>query len=312
MKYSPVMKKVDLTAQADRLREDALALVEEEEWDFQSRVMDVVRQAKRERVQIILLSGPTSSGKTTASRILSDGLSQDGSRSGRISLDDFYKNRDQAPLWEDGSKNFESIEGLDLEAFGSCLDTLFTTGRAQVPIFDFTTGTRSPLTQELTFDDDTCLIFEGLHAINPHLTPLLGKYRTMRIYISLHSDYVDHQGNLLLDGRSVRLLRRLLRDRVRRGSGADETLMLWDYVLRGEELYMHPYRPLADVHINSAHSYEPFLYTKEGARMLRAVKPDSKHRDQVERIIHALDDLPYLPWSAVPRKSLLQEFICMR
>ena len=87
MKYSPVMKKVDLTAQADRLREDALALVEEEEWDFQSRVMDVVRQAKRERVQIILLSGPTSSGKTTASRILSDGLSQDGSRSGRISLD---------------------------------------------------------------------------------------------------------------------------------------------------------------------------------------------------------------------------------
>ena len=208
MKYSPVMKKVDLTAQADRLREDALALVEEEEWDFQSRVMDVVRQAKRERVQIILLSGPTSSGKTTASRILSDGLSQDGSRSGRISLDDFYKNRDQAPLWEDGSKNFESIEGLDLEAFGSCLDTLFTTGRAQVPIFDFTTGTRSPLTQELTFDDDTCLIFEGLHAINPRLTPLLGKYRTMRIYISLHSDYVDHQGNLLLDGRSVRLLRR--------------------------------------------------------------------------------------------------------
>ena len=110
-----------------------------------------------------------------ASRILSDGLSQDGSRSGRISLDDFYKNRDQAPLWEDGSKNFESIEGLDLEAFGSCLDTLFTTGRAQVPIFDFTTGTRSPLTQELTFDDDTCLIFEGLHAINPRLTPLLGK-----------------------------------------------------------------------------------------------------------------------------------------
>ena len=147
MKYSPVMKKVDLTAQADRLREDALALVEEEEWDFQSRVMDVVRQAKRERVQIILLSGPTSSGKTTASRILADGLSQDGSRSGRISLDDFYKNRDQAPLWEDGSKNFESIEGLDLEAFGSCLDTLFTTGRGQVPIFDFTTGNRYPLTQ---------------------------------------------------------------------------------------------------------------------------------------------------------------------
>ena len=120
---------------------------------------------------------------------------------------------------------------------------------------------------------------------------------------------MDGEGRTLITARQLRLLRRLLRDRVRRNTGATETLRLWDYVLRGENLYMQPYRPLADMHINSAHGYEPFLYSREGAEMLRGVPADDPHHQMVTELIAALDGLPSLDWDLVPRTSLIQEFI---
>ena len=135
------------------------------------------------------------------------------------------------------------------------------------------------------------------------------KFRILRLYISVHSDYVDGEGKVLLTARELRLLRRLLRDRVRRNTGAAETLRLWDYVLRGENLYMQPYRPLADMHVNSAHGYEPFLYSREGAAMLREIEASDPHRDTAERLLAVLDGLPHLDWDLVPRTSLIQEFI---
>ena len=178
-----------------------------------------------------------------------------------------------------------------------------------MPIFDFTTGSRSTFTRDLTFDEDTCLIFEGLHALNPRIAPLVEKFRILRLYISVHSDYVDHSGKVLLAGRELRLLRRLLRDRVRRNTEAEETLRLWDYVLRGENLYMQPYRPLADLHINSAHGYEPFLYARQGAEMLRSIPKDDPHQELAQQLIAALEGLPELDWDLIPKMSLIQEFI---
>jgi len=309
MKYTPIMEKLDLPAKEELLRWDPKALILSEEKAFRQRIIEVFWRAEADESQVILLSGPTSSGKTTASRILAEGLTRNGNRAVRISLDDFYRDRADAPLWEDGQKNFETIEGLDLDALGECMDDLFTKGYTKVPIFDFATGTRSTLTRDLTFDEHTCLIFEGLHALNPQLTPLVEKFRILRLYISVHSDYVDRDGRVLLAARDLRLLRRLLRDRVRRNTGAEETLRLWDYVLRGENLYMHPYRPLADMHINSAHGYEPFLYAKEGVAMLREIPANDPHREAVDKILAALDGLPDMDWDLIPRNSLIQEFI---
>ena len=309
MKYNPIMEKLDLPAKEELLHWDPKALILSEEKAFRQRVIEVFWRAEAEESQVILLSGPTSSGKTTASRILAEGLTRGGNRAVRISLDDFYKDRSQAPLWEDGQKNFETIDGLDLDTLGECMEDLLATGHTKVPIFDFASGTRSPLSRDLTFDEHTCLIFEGLHALNPRLAPLVEKFRILRLYISVHSDYVDGEGKVLLTARELRLLRRLLRDRVRRNTGATETLRLWDYVLRGENLYMQPYRPLADMHINSAHGYEPFLYSREGAEMLRGVPADDPHHQMVTELIAALDGLPSLDWDLVPRTSLIQEFI---
>lgn len=309
MKYTPIMEKIDLPARAELLQWDPKALVASEEKAFHKRVVDVYLRAEDEGSQVILLSGPTSSGKTTASRILSEGLGRGGHKACRISLDDFYKDRRYTPTWEDGQKNFETIDGLDLDTLGECMEDLITKGHTKVPIFDFASGTRSPLTRDLTFDEHTCLIFEGLHALNPRIAPLVEKFRILRLYISVHSDYVDGEGRVLLAARELRLLRRLLRDRVRRNTGAEETLRLWDYVLRGENLYMQPYRPLADMHINSAHGYEPFLYSKEGSAMLREIPPTDPHKEAVDKILAALDGLPSLDWDLVPRTSLIQEFI---
>lgn len=303
------MEKLDLPAKEELLKWDPKALIAGEERTFRQRVIEVFLRAEAEESQVILLSGPTSSGKTTASRILAEGLTRNGNRAVRISLDDFYKNRSEAPLWEDGTKNFETIDGLDLDALGQCMEDLITKGHTKVPIFDFATGTRSPLTRDLVFDERTCLIFEGLHALNPRIAPLVEKFRILRLYISVHSDYVNAGGDVVLPARDVRLLRRLLRDRVRRNTEAAETLHLWDYVLRGENLYMQPYRPLADIHINSAHGYEPFLYSRQGAAMLRDIPKDDPHQELAQRIIAALDNLPDLDWDLVPRTSLLQEFI---
>jgi uridine kinase len=309
MKYSPIMEKLSLAPRLEQLRQDPQGLVAAEEEVFRQRIEAVIAQAEAQKTQIVLLSGPSSSGKTTASRMLAAGLSRDGSRSCRISLDDFYKDRQEVPTWEDGQKNFESVEGLDLEALAQCMEELFCKGKARFPIFDFATGKRSPLSRELTFDDNTCLIFEGLHALNPKLEPCLGGHPAMRLYISVHSDFVDTQGNVVLRARDLRLLRRLLRDLVRRDTNAAGTLMLWDYVLRGEELYLWPYRSLADVHINSTHGYEPFLYRSQAISMLREVGPEDMHRETIQRILEALEGLPDLDRSLVPQNSLLQEFI---
>lgn len=309
MKYMPITEKLDIPAKEELLRWDPKALVLSEEKAFRQRVIEVFWRAEEEESQVILLSGPTSSGKTTASRVLAEGLTRNGNRAVRISLDDFYKNRDQAPLWEDGQKNFETIDGLDLDALGECMEDLLTKGHTKIPIFDFSTGTRSPLTHDLTFDEHTCIIFEGLHALNPRIAPLVEKFRILRLYISVHSDFVDKEGKVVLAARELRLLRRLLRDRVRRNTGARETLRLWDYVLRGENLYMQPYRPLADMHINSAHGYEPFLYSREAADMLRGIPADDPHKELVDHLLAALEGLPEMDWDLIPRNSLIQEFI---
>ena len=309
MRYSPVMDEISLPAMEEALSRDPAELVAREEEAFRQKVETAVARAEELKSQIVLLSGPSSSGKTTASRLLAAGLSRDGSRSCRISLDDFYKDRQSVPTWEDGQKNFESIEGLDLEALARCMEELFRKGRARFPIFDFAAGKRSPLSRELIFDENTCLIFEGLHALNPLLEPCLGGHPALRLYISVHSDFVDGRGRTVLRAREVRLLRRLLRDRVRRDTNAAGTLMLWDYVLRGEELYLWPYRTLADIHINSAHGYEPFLYREEAMAMLREVGPEDMHRETIDGILEALEELPDMDRGLVPQTSLLQEFI---
>ena len=308
MKYTPIMEKLDLPAKEELLRWDPKALILSEEKAFRQRVIEVFWRAEADESQVILLSGPTSSGKTTASRILAEGLTRGGNRAVRIALDDFYKDRSQAPLWEDGQKNFETIDGLDLDTLGECMEDLLATGHTKVPIFDFASGTRSPLSRDLTFDDRSCLIFEGLHALNPRMAAAILPEKQFRIYISALTQLAIDQHNPIPpeDGR---LLRRIVRDARTRGYSAEQTMEMWPAVRTGEEVNILPFQENADVFFNSACVYELAVLKQYAEPLLFDIQPSSLHYEEARRLLKFLDYFLGISSEDIPKNSLLREFI---
>ena len=226
----------------------------------------------------------------------------------RISLDNFYRNREELPLWEDGTKNFETIEGLDLGLFSDTLNKLLTKGEAKFPIFDFTVGHKADVTFNVTYDSDTYLIFEGIHALNPVFMDILNSNNVLRLYISPHTNFVDDDGNIILQGEDLRLIRRTLRDNTERATPPEMTMDLWHKVLRGEKEYIKPFRHLADMHVNSTHYYEPLVYKKSLISLLSHVTGE-EYKEKAMQLISAVNHFESISIRDVPITSLLREFI---
>lgn len=307
MKYSAKMQRESL--HATLAEQQKALLVQQAEERYRAEVEQAGLEIQKEHHNVVLLTGPSASGKTTTAQMLVQQLTKSGKTVHRISLDDFYKSRDQLPFWEDGSRNYETVEALDLELFDRTLHQLMQEGKAEIPQHDFKTGKRKPETQHITYNDQTVLIFEGIHALNPLLSSHLNDKNIYRIYVSVHSDFINEQGEVLLNARSLRFLRRLLRDETHRRTDVRETLRMWGYVLQGEELYIQPFRQYADVHINSTHAYEPYLYASRGAALLEAVRGCEVQQELVADLLRILPKLPTIPEDAIPNNSLIQEFI---
>lgn len=307
MKYSQTMKQEPLFSLLSESQ--ARRLIDEAETRYEQEVRTVSEMVLNRNKEIILLTGPSASGKTTTAQHLVRELQKYGKKVHRISLDNFYKGSGDLPFWEDGSPNYETVEALDLVCFDHTMHTLLETGRAEFPIHDFKKGKRKEETELVTYDQQTVLIFEGIHALNPLLSEHLKEKNILRVYVSVHSDFADESGRVLLAARQLRFLRRLLRDETHRHTDVTETLILWGYVLRGEELYIHPYRAYADVHINSAHCYEPYLYVSRGLALLQAVEDCPLQQTLIRQLTDILRQLPTLPESMIPAQSLIQEFI---
>lgn len=282
--------------------------VEQIEQQYRDHVRHMSEEAVASGSHIILLCGPSSSGKTTtANRLIAD-LAMLGREAVRISLDDFYRNRADMPLWEDGRKNFESIEGLDLDCLHRCVNELMTTGHADFPIFDFTTGTRSEQVHPMEYDDHTLLVFEGIHALHPQLRE--GLAESFGIYIHPNTNYVHADGTLQLDACDLRLTRRMIRDSLNRGTPPLGTLQLWQDVLRGEVLYMLPNCHHADVFVNTSHPYEPFLYCDTILSLLKDLGTEAgEYRETIDRLIASYEPFFSISTDLIPEDSLIQEFI---
>ena len=272
-----------------------------------AEIADQIHQ-RMDKVRVVLIAGPSSSGKTTTANLLVSDLSALGRRAVRISLDDFYRNRDVMPLWEDGTKNFESIEGLDLECFSTSVNTLMREGHAEFPIFDFTAGKRSPLSRPMEYDENTILIFEGIHALQPQLRQGLAS-SNFGIYIHPNTSYVDQDGHTLLDARDLRLTRRIIRDNLHRGTPPLGTMQMWKDVLRGELLYMKPSSGTADVFVNTSHDYEPFLYAAVITGLLEQIEDAGENRETVERLLESYRHFFPIGAELIPQGSLIREFI---
>lgn len=308
MKFELATKKMRISTVNAEAHEHPDVLVTTSENYYKRKVSETCDFAINEGKNIILLTGPSASGKTTTAILLANALMARGKKAIRISLDNFYKDRDELPYWEDGSRNYESIEGLDLGCFSDTVNKLMTKGEANFPIFDFTEGTRSACTFNVKYDENTYVIFEGIHALNPIFKKILFTHKCLNLYVSVHADFVDDEGNIVLCARDLRLIRRILRDNTERATPPPFTMDLWGKVTLGEDLYIRPHRENADFHINSTHYYEPMVYKHAITQLLEHYSED-RHNEKFQQLIQMISHFESIPISSIPITSLLREFI---
>lgn len=259
--------------------------------------------------QIIMLAGPTSSGKTTTAHILRDMLSHRGVGAVTVSLDDFYLRPDCMPAPENGKPDFESIHALDLTLMNACFMELLEKGETALPRFDFQAAARAPERRQIRLGPGDVAIVEGIHALNPLIVDALPAENLLKLYISVASDLKDDRGNVLLTGRELRLIRRISRDHIYRNSTPANTLDMWPGVVEGEKKHLAPYADDADYRINTFHSYEPAIFRDHVLELLQTVDKTHPLYGQVRRLQAGLAPMRSLSWNMAPENSVLREFI---
>lgn len=257
---------------------------------------------------VVLLCGPSSSGKTTTAHGLQQRLRQMGRDAYVVSLDDFYKGRGRAPQLEDGSYDYETVDALDLPLLRQCIRELLQSGYTELPQFDFFSGLPAPHTVPLRVGESSIVIFEGIHALNPRLEQHLPKEACFRIYIDTLSAVEDGKVPLL-SARDLRLCRRMLRDLRFRNSSLANTLDMWRQVVRGEDLYMYPYVGTADAVLDTTHAYECGLWNRELLPLLQELSVEPPFQEVVDGLIDGLLGFHPLSPTLLPRECLLREFL---
>ncbi len=263
----------------------------------------------RELSEIVMIAGPSSAGKTTTAKKLRECLKGMGIDSYTVSLDDFYLDNKDAPRFPDGTPDFETVDCLDIKCFHQTMKQLLQTGEADLPEFDFVAGARKPEYRKITIKPTDVIIVEGLHALNPVITADLPQERLMKIYINLSSRIYDEKGNILLNKRNMRFIRRMVRDYKFRGSSVEKTYKLWITVRYGEDTYLFPFRDNADIRINTIHLYETCILKERAISLLSEVSKESEFYAESQRLIRNLQKFPVIDASAVPDNSLMREFI---
>jgi len=257
---------------------------------------------------ILLLAGPTSSGKTTTAHKIRRRLAKDGVQCVVVSLDDFFLDRNKLPLLPNGRPDMDSPASLDLPYISDRFACLLREGRAEFPIFDFKTGCRSAQTHEVILGPRDVLLVEGLHALSPALTGDLPPERFVRVFISAQTDYMEGE-RTMLSADVLRLLRRMVRDRLKRHTLASKTYDTWPSVRAVEHQYIYDYRKLADFSLDSFFEYELCLYRALIAGMMAETPQDDPCYPVLEQFFERVRPLPMLSPDLLPEDSLMWEFL---
>lgn len=274
-----------------------------------AEVADAILAANRERgLRMVLISGPSSSGKTTSAKRLGIQLGVLGLNPVLISLDDYFVDRDKTPKDENGEYDYEVLEAIDLELFNDHLRRLMRGESVDIPRYDFVTGRRAWHNNPLTLDERSILIIEGIHGLNPRLTPSIPDSQKFKIYISCFTS-VAMDNLSRISTTDNRLLRRLTRDYTQRGADALKTLSRWASVRRGEERHIFPYQENADVMLNSSLFYEIPVLRPFAEKILREVPDTVPEYDEARRLLKFLDNFIPIAPDAIPPTSILREFI---
>ena len=264
---------------------------------------------ERQNVKVILVAGPSSSGKTTFSKRLSLHLMANGLKPYPISLDDYFVDRTRTPRDETGDYDYESIYAVDLELLQKHINMLLRGEEIELPRYDFPTGTSQPSGRKLRMDDDMILLFEGIHALNLELTAQIPDENKYRIYASVMAP-VRVDKDRLLSRTDSRLIRRILRDYRYRGASAQATIARWPSVRRGEDKWVFPFQKYADVEFNSVQIYEMAVLRNKVLPILAEITPDMPEYEVSDRLRRLL--LMFTPiedMTLTPPTSLLREFM---
>jgi uridine kinase len=262
----------------------------------------------KEKVKIVLIAGPSSSGKTTFTKRLGIQLRVNGLIPIQISLDDYFINRDQTPKDEDGNYDFESIYALDLELFNNNLTELLKGEKVKLPRYDFLTGKRVWSDKEIYIPERGVLLIEGIHGLNEILTSSIDKENKFKIYISALTQLnLDNHNRIATT--DVRIIRRIVRDYLSRGYKAEDTLKMWHSIKKGEEKNIFPFQEEADVMFNSTLVYELCVLKKYALPELKKISEESSVYYEAKRLISFLNFFKTVDEEVVPRNSILKEFI---
>lgn len=258
--------------------------------------------------KIVLIAGPSSSGKTTFSHRLSTQLSVYGLKPHPVAADDYFVDREKTPLDADGKYNFECLEAIDIEQLNQDMMALLDGRTVELPTFNFKTGKREYKGKFMTLGENDILIIEGIHCLNDRLTYRLPKESKFKIYISALTQLNIDEHNRIptTDGR---LLRRIVRDARTRGADARKTIEMWPSVRRGEESNIFPYQEKADIMFNSALIYELAVLKQYAEPLLFSIGPEQEEYEEAKRLLKFLDYFLPIPGDNIPNNSLIREFI---
>ena len=260
-------------------------------------------------INMILIAGPSSSGKTTFAHRLSVQLKVNGKRPISISMDDYFVNREDTPLRKDGEPDFESIDAIDLDLFNSDLVKLLEGESVQLPKFNFITGKREASGKWISVDRDHPIIIEGIHGLNPKLTIDIPEKNKFKVYISALTQLnIDNHNRISTT--DTRLIRRMVRDVKFRGNEPSRTFEMWQGVRSGEEKFIFPFQEEADAMFNSSLVYEMSVLKKYIMPLLQEVTPESVYYSEAKKLLKFLKYFnPIEDESCIPPNSILREFI---
>ncbi len=261
-----------------------------------------------DEIKVVLIAGPSSSGKTTTSKKLESYIKSKGINTISVSIDDYFFDRDKTPLDKNGEPDFESLNAIDVELFNKHLLKLINGEDVQMPTYNFATGKREYRKSAIRLRDRDIIIIEGLHALNDNLTLSIERKQKYKIYISpLTQLNVDTHNRIFTS--DTRKLRRIVRDNKYRGYNANDTLKQWKKIREGEEKYIFPFQDDIDCIINSALTYEISVLKIYAEPLLFSVSANSPYYPEALRLINFLRNFLPIPSEGVPADSVLREFI---
>ena len=283
------------------------ALAQLSENSYARRVQYAAQKVRGSGAKIVMLTGPSASGKTTSAHCLAKALVQQGTPAQVVSLDNFFKGAAYYPKMPDGTLDYENLETLDLPLIKQCLRQLSETGKTELPIYDFATEQRSAAVEPIDLQGGVCIV-EGIHALNPELTPQISAEDKYKIYVSALTTISldDHNWIHTTDNR---LLRRIIRDFNYRGYSAQETISRWPSVRAGEDKWIFPYQENADVMFNSALLFEFAVLRCHAEPILTSVPRNCPEYAEAYRLMKFIKYFTPVQDKEIPPTSLLREFL---